>query len=116
MRPFPGPRMARPHRLVAAAILGALAAGLPARAASVIEFARQQGCLGCHAAATKLVGPAYEDVAAKYKGQTDAVATLVKHIREGGSGRWGEVPMPPQKQLSEAQARRLATWILGGAK
>ena len=65
---------------------------------------------------SKLVGPAYREVAEKYKGQADAQATVVQHIREGGSGRWGDVPMPPQKQLTEAQARTLAAWILGGAK
>ena len=79
-------------------------------------LARKQGCLGCHAATSKLVGPAYQEVAAKYGGQPDAVAQLTQSIRNGGSGKWGEMVMPPQKQLSVADAKRLATWILGGAK
>ena len=79
-------------------------------------LATKQGCLGCHAVATKLVGPSYQDVAAKYAGEKDAVDRLVKSIRSGGSGKWGDVPMPPQAQLSEADAKRLATWILGGSK
>ena len=79
-------------------------------------LARKQGCLGCHAVASKLVGPAYQDVAAKYGSQPDAVAQLALSIRNGGSGKWGEMTMPPQKQLSEADAKRLAAWILGGAK
>ena len=92
----------------------ALLCSLPAHANRAL--AEKKGCLGCHAAATKLVGPAYQDVAAKYAGDKNAVATLVRSIRQGGSGKWGEMPMPPQAQLSEADAKRLATWILGGAK
>ncbi len=102
--------------LTAAAAAALLAAAAPAHAGSALALAKQQGCLGCHAVASTLVGPAYQAVAAKYKGQPDAVATLVQHILEGGTGRWGDIPMPPQKQLSPAQARQLATWVLGGAK
>ena len=79
-------------------------------------LAEKNGCLGCHAAATKLVGPAYRDVAAKYAGDASAGAALAQSIRNGGSGKWGEVPMPPQKQVSEADAKKLARWILDGAK
>ena len=79
-------------------------------------LAKKNNCLACHATASQLVGPAYQAVAAKYAGQTDAVATLVKNIRAGGAGRWGDMAMPPQPQLSEADAKKLATWILGGAK
>ena len=79
-------------------------------------LARKYGCLGCHAVAAPLVGPAYQDVAAKYAGQADAVAILVQSIRTGGSGRWGELAMPPQPQVTPADAQKLAHWILGGAK
>ncbi len=79
-------------------------------------LASKYACLACHAAATKLVGPAYKEVAAKYSGQRDAVDTLVKSIRNGGSGRWGDIAMPPQPQVPEADAKKLAEWILGGAK
>ena len=79
-------------------------------------LAEKHGCLGCHAAATKLVGPAYQDVAAKYAGDADANAALAQSIRNGGVGKWGEIPMPPQKQVSEADAKKLARWILDGAK
>jgi cytochrome c551/c552 len=88
------------------------AAGTPASANQAL--ASKYGCLGCHAAATRLVGPSYAEVAAKY-GKDDA-AMLAQAIRNGGSGKWGEVAMPPQKQVSEADAKRLAAWILGGAK
>ena len=76
----------------------------------------KNGCLGCHAVAVKLVGPAYKDVAAKYADQPDATEMLAKSIRAGGTGKWGEMAMPPQSQLSEADAKKIAAWILGGAK
>ncbi len=80
------------------------------------EFAKKNNCLACHAADKKIVGPAYQDVAKKYAGQADAEATLVKSIKAGGSGKWGPIPMPPQAQLSDADAKALAVWVLGGAK
>lgn len=79
-------------------------------------LARKHGCLGCHAVTTTLVGPAYQQVAEKYGGDKDALPALIKRIREGGSGTWGEIAMPPQPQVSAADAKRLAQWILGGAK
>ena len=79
-------------------------------------LAEKNGCLGCHAVTSKLVGPSYQDIAAKYAGQPDAKAMLVQSIRKGGVGTWGQMPMPPQAQLSEADAKKLAAWILGGAK
>jgi len=55
-------------------------------------------------------------VAKKYAGQADAEATVIKNIKAGGSGKWGPIPMPPQTQLSDADAKALAVWVLGGAK
>ena len=80
------------------------------------DLAKKNNCLACHAADKKIVGPAYQDVAKKYAGQADAEATLAKNINAGGSGKWGPIPMPPQAQLSDADAKALATWVLGGAK
>ena len=79
-------------------------------------LAEKNGCLGCHAVATKLVGPSYTDIAAKYAGQPDANAKLMQSIRNGGVGKWGEMPMPAQAKLSQADAKKLSAWILGGAK
>jgi cytochrome c len=81
-----------------------------------LELANKNACMGCHQVAVKVLGPSYADVAKKYAGQKDAEATLAKHIKDGGVGRWGQVPMPAQAQLSEADAKKLAAWILGGAK
>ena len=75
-------------------------------------LARKNDCLGRHAVATKLVGPAYKDVAAKYAGQPDAVAQLSQSIRNGGVGKWGDLPMPAYPKLSEADAKKLASWVL----
>jgi cytochrome c len=75
-------------------------------------LARKNDCMGCHAVASQVVGPAYKDVAAKYKGDPEAVAKLMKSIREGSSGNWGAMAMPPHPKLSEADLRKLATWVL----
>jgi len=98
-------------------ILLALAAlGAVGPAAANQQLAQKNSCLACHAVDKKLVGPAYQDVAKKYTGQTEAVAKLTESIRKGGSGKWGQIPMPAQPNLSEADARTLAEWVLSGAK
>jgi cytochrome c len=79
-------------------------------------LAREQGCLGCHAMETVLVGPSYREVAEKYSGDKDALTALTRQIREGGSGKWGDIAMPPQPQVSATDAKRLAKWILGGKR
>ena len=99
-------------QLAAIALLAFSATGAWANA----DLAKKNNCLACHAADKKIVGPAYQDVAKKYAGQADAEATLAKNIKAGGSGKWGPIPMPPQAQLSDADAKALATWVLGGAK
>lgn len=99
--------------VAAAAVVGLMVAG---HASANQALAQKNACLSCHAVDKKLVGPSYQDVAKKYAGQKDAVATLVKNIKAGGSGKWGPVPMPAQTALSDADAKTLATWILGGAK
>ncbi len=80
------------------------------------DLATKNGCLACHSAENKIVGPSFKDVSAKYKTQKDAVATLTKSIKAGGSGKWGPVPMPAQAQLSDADATTLATWVMAGGK
>lgn len=94
--------------------LATLAAPLTAHAS--LELAKKNACMACHAVDKKLVGPAYQDVVKKYADQKDAVDALVASIKKGGSGKWGPIPMPAQAALSDADAKTLATWILGGAK
>lgn len=74
-------------------------------------LAKAKNCMACHAVDKKLVGPAYKDVAAKYKGDKGAVAMLATKIKTGGKGVWGEVPMPPNNVTPE-EATKLATWVL----
>ena len=95
-------------------VLGvALSAVVASPAFASADLAKQKNCLACHAADKKLIGPAYKDVAAKYAGQKDATAKLAQKIVKGGSGVWGAVPMPANPQVSEADAKALATWIMG---
>lgn len=75
-------------------------------------LAKAKNCLACHAVATKLVGPAYKDVAKKYAGHADAAAKLEEKVIKGGSGVWGAVPMPANPQVNAAEAKKLVAWIL----
>ena len=74
-------------------------------------LAKAKNCMACHAIDKKLVGPAYKDVAAKYKGDAKAPAMLAAKIKAGGKGTWGQVPMPPNNVTPE-EATKLATWVL----
>ena len=88
---------------------GALLA-LPAVADQALATAKN--CMACHAVDRKLVGPAYKDVAKKYAADKGAADALATKIQKGGSGVWGAVPMPANPQVSEAEAKKLAAWIL----
>jgi len=94
--------------LFALTALAALAS--PAMADQALAAAKN--CMACHAVDKKLVGPSYKDVAAKYAGQKDAVDKLAAKILKGGSGVWGPVPMPANAQVSDAEAKKLAAWVL----
>jgi cytochrome c len=76
------------------------------------DLAKAKNCMACHAVASKLVGPSYKDVAAKYAGQKDAEDKLTQKVLKGGSGVWGAIPMPANAQVSEAEARTLVKWVL----
>jgi len=76
-------------------------------------LAQSKNCMACHNVDKKVVGPAYKDVAAKYKADKTAADKLATKIIKGGSGVWGPVPMPANSQVNEAEAKKLATWILG---
>jgi cytochrome c len=75
-------------------------------------LATAKNCMACHAVDKKLVGPSYKDVAAKYAGQKDAADKLAAKIQKGGAGVWGPVPMPANPQVNEADAKKLAAWVL----
>ncbi len=76
------------------------------------ELAQKKNCMACHAVASKLIGPSFKEVAAKYAGQADAVPKLTEKVIKGGAGVWGAVPMPANPQVTEAEAKQLVQWIL----
>ena len=93
-----------------------LAAGLVASAPAFAnkDLATKSGCMACHAVDKKLVGPAYQDVAKKYKA-ADA-AMLADKVKKGGKGVWGQIPMPPNPKVTDDDLKTLVNWILAGAK
>lgn len=88
-------------------------AAAPAGKPDVNALLAKNACLGCHAIEQKVVGPAYRDVAAKYRGDATALEKVQTSIREGGSGKWGAVPMPPFSRLSDEELAALAGYVLG---
>ena len=84
--------------------------------AAALGLANEKGCMACHGVANKIVGPAYTDIAAKYKGQTDAEANLTAKVKAGGQGVWGAVPMPPQGHVKDEEIKQIVKWILEGAQ
>ena len=89
----------------------ALMVGVAGVSSASEQLAKQKGCMACHDMKAKKVGPAYADIAKKYAGKADAVDYLAGKIKKGGAGVWGPVPMPPQN-VSDAEAKQLAQWIL----
>lgn len=94
------------------ALIALLSTVVAAPAFANADLAQKKNCLACHALEQKVLGPAYKDVAAKYAGQKDAVDKLSVKIMKGGSGVWGPVPMPANTQVNEAEAKKLAAWVL----
>lgn len=97
-----------------AALTLTIAAGavlsLPAQASD--ELAKKYMCLTCHTVDKKLVGPSYHDVAVKYKGDKGAEAKLVEKVKKGGAGVWGQIPMPPNDKVPDADLKALVKWVL----
>ena len=83
-----------------------------ATAVSGQALATRYGCVGCHQVSTKLVGPPFKDVAAKYHTDPNAYARISEQIHKGGSGKWGSVLMPPFPTITDAETKALADWIL----
>ena len=75
------------------------------------DLAKAKNCMACHTIDKKLVGPAYKDVAAKYKGDAKAAAMLAGKVKAGGKGAWGEIPMPPNN-VTDDEAKKLVAWVL----
>jgi cytochrome c len=95
---------------LALAALATLAVATPALAS--LELAQKNACTACHAVDKKLVGPAYKDVAAKYKGDAKAQAMLEEKVKKGSVGVWGQVPMPPNANVKDEDVKTLVKWVL----
>jgi cytochrome c len=98
-------------------LMGALAlcAAISSNAVAAVppeQLAKESGCLSCHSITEKVVGPAYQKVAEKYKGQSDAVAELAQSVRNGSQGKWGRIPMPAHGSMPEEDIRTLVKWVL----
>lgn len=106
-------KLALSATVAAAGLIGTLAAG---QAAASADLAKKHNCTACHQVDKKSIGPAYQDVAKKYKGQKDAVAKLSEKIKKGGSGVWGAVPMPPNAAVPDADIKALVEWVMTQAK
>ena len=97
--------------LIFSATVLALAAALPAQASE--ELAKKHLCTTCHAVkGAKTIGPTYAEVAKKYAGQKDAVAKLADNVKKGSQGVWGQVPMPPNAAVPDADVQALVKWVL----
>jgi cytochrome c len=96
--------------------LGAALLGLAQVGAAVAspQIALKAGCVGCHMADRKLVGPSYKEIAVKYKGRADAIAFLSQRVRQGGPGNWGAIPMAANdvSKLNDAELKAVLDWIL----
>jgi cytochrome c len=103
--------LARSIAAAAVLVAGAVFITAPA-AANNEELAKKNNCLACHTVDTKLIGPPYKEVAAKYKSDPAAAAALVEKVKKGSSGVWGQIPMPPNTTVSDADAKALVDWIL----
>jgi cytochrome c len=94
--------------------IAAVALGVAAAPAAYADeaLAKKHNCTACHQIDKKSVGPAYKDVAKKYKGQADAAAKLADKVKKGGQGAWGPVPMPPNAAVPDADIAKLVAWVL----
>ena len=104
--------MKRQLALLAATLLASSGASAALDNKAAEEMMRKDGCAACHAIDKQVVGPPFQDVAAKYKGDAKAPAMLAEKVKKGGSGTWGETPMPPNSYVSDADIQELVTWIL----
>jgi cytochrome c551/c552 len=86
--------------------------GAPLNLQSGQAMMQKDGCAACHAVDKKVLGPAYQDVAAKYKGDATALGRLTQKVKAGGVGVWGQIPMPPNAQVPDADIKALVSWIL----
>ena len=96
--------------LAASLAVAGLALAIPAQASDAL--AKKHNCLVCHTVDKKVIGPSYKDVAAKYRADKTAEAKLFEKVKKGGQGVWGQVPMPPNAAVPDADLKALVKWVL----
>jgi cytochrome c len=97
--------------LTSVMVAGVLALGAGAAGADQ-KLAQKHACMSCHGVDKKIVGPSFKDVAKKYKGDAAAAGKLAEKVKKGGKGVWGEVPMPPNPQVPDADIQAIMKWVL----
>ncbi len=102
------------RKIILLATTCTVALGFVSRVQASEDIFKKSGCIACHAVDKRVVGPALKDIAAKYKGQGDAVAKLSEKVRKGGAGVWGPIPMPPNdaSKISDADLKVTMEWVL----
>lgn len=99
--------------VLAAAVAATFVAGAHAADAKSAEaLAKASGCFACHTVDKKLVGPGYKEIADKYRKDKQAEANLIKKVKEGGKGKWGDIPMMPNTHVKDEDIKTLVQWIL----
>ncbi|OAJ50556.1 c-type cytochrome [Pseudomonas marginalis] len=97
--------------------LGTLTSALwPTQVVASQALVQRYACVGCHQANAQVVGPSWKGIAQKYAGSDTTTEQLAASIKAGGTGKWGPMPMPPQAQVSDADAKSIAQWLLDGAQ
>ena len=102
---------ARNLAICAAAFAGLGVSSTAGAAADATPLLTKYNCQACHSVDKKLVGPTYKEIAAKYAGDAGAPAKLAQKIKTGGSGVWGQIPMPPNN-VPDADLKTVVDWIL----
>ena len=90
----------------------ALVLGMSGVASANQGLAQKNACMSCHGVDKKIVGPAFKEVSAKYKGDKGAAAALAKKVKEGTKGTWGPIPMPANPQVKDEELNKIVEWIL----
>ena len=115
----PAPKKSKAAKATATTAAGAGAAAVaatpaapPVDAVAAQVLATKHACMTCHKVDAKLIGPGLKEVAAKYKGDKTAEAKLVSKVKQGGSGAWGSIPMPPHPQVPDADIKTVVQWVL----
>ncbi len=90
----------------------ALILGVSGIASADQALAQKNACMSCHGVDKKIVGPAFKEIATRYKGDKTAAAKLAKEVKEGSKGNWGQIPMPPNPQVKDEDLTKIIAWVL----